>query len=157
MACSLAVCRRAVRAGGPAVTPRPVGLGSVVLIASAGVIVAAAPAHAQEGVLHQVKYVVSAQNPVSAHIYYRDSDPPTWADYSHNPYVYSPRVEAEVGADKAWVLEVMLADPEQWAMVTASGGLTSIPPMLHCELTVDGVLVDANDGPKGALCSLRHW
>jgi hypothetical protein len=139
------------------VTPRLLELGSALLIATAGVMVASAPAHAQDGALHQVKYVVSAQNPVSAQIYYRDRDPPTWADYSHNPYVFSPRVEAEVGPDKVWVLEVMLADPDQSAMVTATVGLSSTAPMFHCELAVDGVVVDSNDGPKGALCSLRHW
>jgi hypothetical protein len=156
-ACSSAVCRRVARAGGSAVTPRPLELGAIALIAAPGLLAAPAPAHAQEGVLHHVKYVVSAQNSVSAHIYYRDSDPPNWADYSHNPYVFSPRVEAEVSPDKAWVLEVMLADPHQWAMVTATGGLSPTAPMLHCELAVDGVVVDSNDGPKGALCSLRHW
>jgi hypothetical protein len=51
----------------------------------------------------------------------------------------------------------MLADPSRWAMVTASGGSSPIEPMFRCELAVDGVVVDSNDGPKGALCSLRHW
>ena len=157
MVYSSAVCRPAVRAGGSAVMPRVLRLASVALIATAGLMCSPAPAQAQEGVLHHVKYVVTAQNPVAAHIYYRDTDPPTWADYSHDPYLFSPRVEVEVGSDRAWVLEVMLADPDQWAMVTATAGLSSAAPLLHCELAVDGVVVDVNDGPKGALCSVRHW
>jgi hypothetical protein len=117
----------------------------------------AAPSHADEPVLHHVKYTVSAHNPISADIYYRDTDPPTWADYSHNPYVFSPKVEADIGPDKAWVLEVWLADPAQWAMVTATSGMSSQRPMFHCELRVDGDVVNTNEGAKGALCSLRHW
>jgi hypothetical protein len=117
----------------------------------------AAPSHADEPGPHRVKYTVSAQIPVSAEIYYRDTDPPTWADYSHNPYVFSPKVEADVGPDRTWVLEVQLADPGQWAMVTATSGLSGPESMFHCELAVDGVVVASNDGPKGALCSVRHW
>jgi hypothetical protein len=113
--------------------------------------------HAQGPVLHHVKYTINAEKPSYADIYYRDTDPPTWAEYSHNPYQFSPSVEAEVGPDQPWVLEVMLADPSRWAMVTASGGSSPIEPMFRCELAVDGVVVDSNDGPKGALCSLRHW
>jgi hypothetical protein len=91
----------------------------------------AAPAHADEQVLHHVKYTVSAQIPVAADIYYRDTEPPTWADYSHNPYVFSPKVEADVGPQKPWVLEGQLADPGQWAMVTATSGLRPMEPMFH--------------------------
>jgi len=107
--------------------------------------------------LHRVKYIVTTDQPINAEIYYRDTEPPTWADYSHNPYIFSPKVEADVGPQKAWVLEVHLADPGQWAMVTASSGLSPLEPMFHCELAVDGVVVDSSDGAKGALCSLRQW
>jgi hypothetical protein len=84
-------------------------------------------------------------------------DPPNFADYSHNPYQFSPTLEADVGLAKAWVLDVMLADPDQWAIVAATSGLSAASPLFHCELAVDGVVVDSNDGPKGALCWLRHW
>ena len=130
------------------------GLASASAVAVMAVSVAA-PAQADETALHRVKYTVSAQNPASADIYYRDTDPPTWADYSHNPYAFSPKVEADVGPQKAWILEVQLADPGQWALVTATSGPT--PAILHCELAVDGVVVDSSDGPKGALCSVRQW
>jgi hypothetical protein len=123
-------------------------------------IAVAAPANswADDGpVLHHVKYSVWAETPVHAEIYYRDVDPPTFADYSHNPYEYSPNVEADVGPDKQWILDVMLADPDQWAMAigTVPRGTTS--PNFHCVLAVDGAVVVQNSGPKGALCSIRHW
>jgi hypothetical protein len=137
--------------------PRNLVLVSASALTVATAVSMAAPAHADEQVLHHVKYTVSAQIPVAADIYYRDTEPPTWADYSHNPYVFSPKVEADVGPQKPWVLEVQLADPGQWAMVTATSGLGPLEPMFHCELAVDGVLLDSSDGPKGALCSLRQW
>ena len=132
---------------------RKVGTAAALAMTVAGI--SATPAQADESVLHHVKYTVSVQNPVLADIYYRDTDPPTWADYSHNPYVFSPKVEADIGPQKAWVLDVVLADPGQWAMVTATSGPT--PAIFHCELEVDGVLVDSDDGSKGALCSIREW
>lgn len=116
-----------------------------------------AQAAAEQPVLHHVQYTVTSETPTHAQIYYRQTDPPSWADYSHNPYLFSPRADADIGPGKSWVFEVMLADPEQWAMVTATSGLAPVTPMFHCELAVDGVVVSTNQGPKGALCALRHW
>lgn len=112
---------------------------------------------AADDVLHQVTYTVTSEEPSNADIYYRDTDPPNWADYSHNPYVFSPKIEADVGPGKSWVLNVMLADPDMWAMVAATSGWSTVTPRLSCELKVDGVVVSTNDGPKGALCSIRAW
>ena len=61
----------------------------------------------------------SPSSRTSVEIYYRDVDPPNWADYSHNPYVFSPNAEADVGPDQQWNLDVSLANPDEWAMVTA--------------------------------------
>jgi len=106
---------------------------------------------------HHSVYTVSAATAVTADIYYRDVDPPTWADYSHNPYEFSPKARVEVGPGNPWVHHVDLIDPERWAMVTASSGRLPAEPNFRCELSVDGVVVATGDGPKGALCSLRHW
>ena len=134
-----------------------VRLASATLLAVGGLTLTVAQAHADDPVLHHVRYTVTAQSPTSAKIYYRDVDPPNWADYSHNPYVFSPRAEADLGPGKAWTLDVMLADPAQWAMVTASSGLSTATPMFSCQLELDGQVVVTNDGPKGALCSMRTW
>jgi hypothetical protein len=108
--------------------------------------------------LRHVKYTVFSEVPVSqADIYYRDTDPPNWADYSHNPYQFSPNVEADVGPNQMWTLDVMLADPDQWAMVVASDFYAQGPSNFHCVLAVDGVVVKTDQGPKGALCSIRSW
>ena len=72
--------------------------------------------------LHNVQYTVWAEQPFNVEIYYRDTDPPNWADYSHNPYVFSPKVEADVGPNQQWNLDVGLANPDEWAMVVAGTG-----------------------------------
>ena len=43
--------------------------------------------------LRQIHYTVWAEEPFTAEIYYRDTDPPNWAEYSHNPYLFSPNIE----------------------------------------------------------------
>ncbi|MBU8810506.1 hypothetical protein [Mycolicibacterium goodii] len=124
-----------------------------------GALVAAAPAAADDPVLHHVRYTVTADAPFWAHIYYRDTEPAIFSDYSHNPYIFSPRAEADIAPDKPWVHETMLADPNLWAMVVVQSGEAPNlePPGFNCELTVDGVVVKTDSGPKGALCSIRAW
>jgi hypothetical protein len=108
--------------------------------------------------LHHVQYTVFSETPfANAEIYYRDVDPPNFADYSHNPYVFSPNVEANVGPNQMWSMDVMLANPDQWAMVTATSLDSPQRPNFHCVIAVDGNVVVSNQGPKGALCSLRNW
>ncbi|RDH78580.1 hypothetical protein DVS77_10835 [Mycolicibacterium moriokaense] len=109
--------------------------------------------------LRKVQYTVWTEQPYpSAEIYYRDTDPPNWAEYSHNPYLYSPNIETVVGPEQQWNLEVYLADPDQWAMVTSGIAPDSeARPNFHCALAVDGQVVKTSQGPKGALCSIRPW
>ncbi|MCV7290602.1 hypothetical protein H7J87_35285 [Mycolicibacterium wolinskyi] len=124
----------------------------------AGAIATAAPGFA-EPPLHHVRYTVTANAPFWAHIYYRDTEPAIFSDYSHNPYQFSPRADVDIAPDKPWVLETNLANPDLWAMVLVqSGESPGFPtPGFNCELAVDGVVVKTNSGPKGALCSIRNW
>jgi len=115
------------------------------------------PTPADQTPLHEVTYTVYTDTPFHADIYYRDTEPANFADYSHNPYVFSPRVEADLGPGTPWVLTVRLADPQHWAMVTATSGRSPNPPNFHCTLAVDGAVVASDSGAKGALCSLRQW
>lgn len=119
--------------------------------------VGAAPAHAEGPVMHQVTYSVFTERPFKADIYYRDAEPAIWSDYSHNPYEFSPKIEVQVGPDNPWVLNVQLANPNEWAMVIGTSGLSPNPPYFHCVLAIDGVVVKTNGGTKGALCSVRMW
>lgn len=118
------------------------------------------PAVADEPTLHRVRYTVGASQPMRAEIYYRETDPPNFGDYSHNPYLYTPNVEADLGPGKPWVFEASLADPQAWAMVIATTPAFTPelqPPGFVCELRVDDVVVATDAGTKGALCSLRTW
>lgn len=118
----------------------------------------AAPSGAENPPLRHVQYTVFTEQPYHAEIYYRDTDPPNWAEYSHNPYFFSPNVEADVGPDQMWMMDVWLANPEMWAMVAASiAGESTATPNFHCVLAVDGVVVKTHSGPKGTLCSIRNW
>ncbi len=138
-----------------AIRLRAAGCAVVVLCAGSGT-----PAHADDEMpLHRVTYTVTAELPGLAAVYYRDTDPPTWADYSHNPYQFSPRDDIHLTPGTPWVRDAMLADPDQWAMVTVTtaGQVPDDRQILRCQLAVDGVQVSQADGPRGALCSLRHW
>lgn len=106
-----------------------------------------------------VRYTVTADKPVNAEIYYRDTDPPTFSDYSHDPYVFSPSAEATVGPNKPWVLEATLTDPIQWGMVLvqATGALPKAAAGFNCTMEINGQVVRQNSGPRGALCSIRNW
>ncbi len=110
-------------------------------------------------VMHHIRYTVTTDEPFFAHIYYREVDPPSWSDYSHNPDEFSPRADTDLGPNQPWVFETNLVDPTMWAMVVAqTGDGPEFPsPAFHCTLAVDGAVVVTNSGPRGALCSLRKW
>lgn len=129
---------------------------AVPLVAAAVAAGVSAPAAVAQAP-HQVRYTVVVDQPTQADIYYRDVDPPNWAEYSHNPYQFSPRAKVVLEPGAPWVFEAALVDPARWAMVTATSGPEPVTRNLRCELAVDGVVVATGEGPKGALCSLRNW
>jgi hypothetical protein len=137
--------------------PKCAAFGLASVYALAATTLGAAPAASTEGVLHHVRYTITSETPWYADIYYRDTDPPDWAAYSHDPYVYSPKTEAQVGPGQTWTLDVMLVDPDQWAMVLATSGFHAEKPNFHCTVEVDGAVAKTAQGPKGAVCSLRTW
>jgi hypothetical protein len=132
---------------------------AVLAVAACTGLATSRPVHADDSAPHNVIYSVTADQPAAVSIYYRDAQPTTWADYSHNPYQFSPRDDIQLEPGKPWTRQATLADPAQWAMVTVTTAGQSPPPIqsLHCTLTIDGTVVDRADGPRGALCSLRNW
>ena len=136
---------------------RWLGAGSAMLVAMIGLLVSTGRAHADEPVMHHVKYTITAQNPIYADIYYIDQEPAIFSDYSHDPYRFTPHVNADIAPGKPWSFELNLAKPDDWAMVLASTGAEPGEPQFHCDLSVDGTVVVSKDGPKGVLCSLRNW
>jgi hypothetical protein len=118
----------------------------------------AAPSRADDPVMHPVRYVITSAKPIYADIYYLDQQPPKYSDYSHNPYQYTPHVNADIAPGNPWVSPVvMLSDPNDYAMVVVSTGTEPGIPQFHCALVVDGAVAVSNDGAKGVLCSLRIW
>lgn len=129
------------------------------LLAAAALSSAGVNARADETAMHRVTYSVTADQRTAVQIYYRDVDPPSWSDYSHNPYLFSPRDDADLGPGASWTRDVMLTDPMQWSMVAVTVVEQAPNPQrsVRCEMAVDSVVVDRADGPRGALCSLRIW
>jgi hypothetical protein len=136
---------------------RLLGASSAMLIVTAGLLVGTGRAHADDPVMHHVKYTITAKKPIYADIYYIDQEPTIFSDYSHDPYRFTPNVKTDVAPDKPWSFELNLAKPDVWAMVLASTGTEPGEPQFHCDLSVDGTVVVSKDGPKGVLCSLRNW
>ncbi|CQD20621.1 hypothetical protein BN1232_04985 [Mycobacterium lentiflavum] len=130
-----------------------------VLSVGAGLAVTTAHADPTAGpVMHHVKYAVTAENPIYTDIYYLDHQPDRFSDYSHNPYLFTPHVDVDLGPGKPpWTYDLDMTNPDAYAMVVASTGTEPGTPGLHCVLAVDGVVVVSKDGLKGVLCSLRNW
>ncbi|HUO40492.1 MAG TPA: hypothetical protein VMU34_22775, partial [Mycobacterium sp.] len=103
-----------------------------VLLAAAGLALTA-PSRADD-VVHQVKYTVTAANPIYANIYYLDQEPANFGDYSHNPYQFVPNVQADIGPGNPWIYQLTLTNPDLWALVTANTGTEPFTPNFHCEL-----------------------
>jgi hypothetical protein len=133
------------------------GIVSVMLSATGHITVTAAPSRADDPVMHRVRYTVTTARLIYADIYYLDQQPPVFSDYSHDPYRFTPNVQADIAPGHPWSSEVLLSNPDQYAMVSASVGTEPGTPQFHCDLAVDGVVVASHDGPKGVLCSLRLW
>jgi hypothetical protein len=137
---------------------RLLGAGSAMLIVMSGLLATTGAAHADNPVMHHVKYAVTAENPIYTDIYYLDHQPEKFSDYSHNPYLFTPHVDVDLGPGKpAWTFDLDMSDPDDYAMVVASTGTEPGTPGIHCVLAVDGAVVVSKGGPKGALCSLRNW
>ena len=105
-----------------------------VLLGGAGLLAGAGPAHADDPVMHHVKYTISVQNPIYANIYYIDQEPPIFSDYSHDPYRFTPHVKTDIAPDHPWSFELNEAKPEYWAMVVVNTGPEPGSQQFHCEL-----------------------
>jgi hypothetical protein len=136
---------------------RLLGAGSAVLVALTGLLASTGRAHADDPVMHHVKYAISVQNPIYANIYYIDQEPPIFSDYSHDPYRFTPNVKTDIAPDKPWSFEMDMTKPDVWAMVVVNTGPEPGTPQFHCDLSVDGAVVVSKDGPRGVLCSIRNW
>jgi hypothetical protein len=102
----------------------------------------------------QVTYTVTTTSDLTANIYYVTGDPPSQAEA--NDPKFMPMARTLVGPGAPWKFQATLNDPNQWAFVSASGGLR-VNPEFRCEIAVDGQVVVSQQGGSGVQCSLRPW
>jgi hypothetical protein len=105
---------------------------------------------------HEVTYTITATSDLTGNVSYIKADPPSMAAYNANSSEYLETVRVPIGGGQPLVYTATLADPGQWALVTASGGLR-INPEFHCEIAVDGQVVVSQQGGSGVTCSTRPW
>ena len=105
---------------------------------------------------HQVTYTITTTSDLVANISYIEADPPSMAAYNADSAKYLHSEHTPISGGKPLVFTVSLDDPNQWALVTASGGLR-INPEFHCEIAVDGQSVVSVQGGSGVTCSTRPW
>jgi hypothetical protein len=102
----------------------------------------------------QVTYTVTTTSDLTANIYYVTGDPPSQAEA--NDPKFMPMARTLVGPAAPWTFQTNLDDPNQWAFVSASGGLR-VNPQFRCEIAVDGEVVVSQQGGSGVQCALRPW
>lgn len=105
---------------------------------------------------HEVTYTITATSDLTGNISYIKTDPPSMAAYNARSSEYLETVRVPISGGQPLVYTTTLADPNQWALVTASGGLR-INPEFRCEITVDGEVVVSQQGGSGVTCSTRPW
>lgn len=131
-------------------------VGTALVLAAGSIAVSQATAVAQEPAPAgpNVKYVVTADAPLSFDINYVTSSPADLQAFNADAAAYSTR-----GSFVApWETTATLADP-QWAYISVAraGHAMEAPPNAHCEIWVDGQLAVQNTGPTTAFCQLSRW
>ncbi|UGT94370.1 hypothetical protein LTS72_13755 [Mycobacterium ostraviense] len=121
----------------------------------AGIAAAPAVSHADPAG-HQVTYTVTTTSDLMANIQYMNADPPSQAAFNADSSKYMTTVHAPITGGEPLVYTTTLANPNQWAIVTASGGLR-VNPEFHCEIAVNGQVVVSQNGGSGVSCSTRPW
>ncbi len=112
---------------------------------------------------HQVTYTITTTGDLTGNVRYMNSDPPSQAAFNANSSQYMNTVQTAFTAGQPLVYTTTLANPNQWAIVSASGGChwpncsSGTTPELHCEIAVDGQVVVTQNATTGVTCSTRPW
>ncbi len=130
-------------------------VGVVLIVAGAGVAVTHGISSAEPDA-HEVTYTVTTTSDLTANIQYIETDPPSKAAYEADSSRYLKQVHTPITGGQPLVYTTTLANPDQWALVAASGGLR-VNPEFHCEIAVDGRVVVSQQGGSGVTCSTRPW
>ncbi|OBI11212.1 hypothetical protein A5712_09985 [Mycobacterium sp. E2327] len=124
------------------------------LAAAAGLAFTPAISHADG---HQVTYTVTSPNNLTATVSYVSSDPPSQAAYNADPSKFTTSVQAPLSGGAPVTYTATLANPNQFATITASGMLHwpdsgNGPAQFHCEIAVDGQVVAHADATTTVTC-----
>jgi len=112
---------------------------------------------------HQVTYTITTTGNLTGNVRYMSADPPSQGAFDANSSQFLTTVPATFSADQPLVYSATLANPSQWAFVSASGGChwpdcgSGSTPELRCEISVDGQVVDTRSATTGVTCSTRPW
>jgi hypothetical protein len=111
---------------------------------------------------HQVTYTVTSPNTLTATVQYMNADPPSQAAYNADSSKFMNNVQAPISGGQPVVYTTTLANPNQWAIITASGILHwpdsgNGPAAFHCEIAVDGQVVVKQDATSAVSCATRPW
>jgi hypothetical protein len=111
---------------------------------------------------HQVTYTITTTGNLTGNVRYMNSDPPSQAAYDANSSQFMNTVQTTFTAGQPLVYTTTLANPNQWAIVTASGILHwpdsgNGPAAFHCEIAVDGQVVVKQDATSAVTCATRPW
>ena len=112
---------------------------------------------------HQVTYTITTTGNLTGNVRYMNSDPPSQAAYDANSSQFMNTVQTAFSAGQPLVYTTTLANPNQWAIVTASGGChwpdcdSSNTPQIQCQIAVDAQVVVTQSATTGVTCSTRPW
>lgn len=137
------------------------GAAAATFMTAATAVISPAASHADPAG-HQVTYTVTSPNTLTATVQYMNTDPPSQAAYNADSSKYMNNVQAPISGGQPVVYTTTLANPTQWAIVTASGILhwpdsSNGPASFHCEIAVDGQVVAQQDATSAVTCATRPW
>lgn len=132
-------------------------------ILGAAIVSATPVSHADPAAGHQVTYTITATGNLTGSVRYMNTDPPSQAAFDGNSSQFLTTVPTTFSAGDALVYNATLANPNQWAYVSASGGCkwpdcsSGGIAELHCEIAVDGQVVVTNNATTAVTCTTRPW
>ncbi len=112
---------------------------------------------------HQVTYTITTTGNLTGNVRYMNSDPPSQAAFDANSSQYMNSVQTAFTPGQPLAYTTTLENPNQWAIVTASGGChwpdcdSGNLPRLQCQIAVDGQVVVTQNATTGVTCSTRPW
>ncbi|MCV7406379.1 hypothetical protein [Mycobacterium marseillense] len=146
--------------------PGAIGKGAATLLVCAAVVTSTNPTAKANADGHQITYTVTAEAELYAQIFFMAKQPASITAYADNAAGYLYSVRPKINRYKSWTYTTTLADPDQWATVSAFNHYSErewpadVPGVLanfHCQIGIDGHVVVSLQGDRAVECTLRQW